>query len=186
MTRFLGVVARVPGYVRLGWLLLRDPRISARGKAPLAGALGYAISPIDALPGIIPVLGQLDDLGILLLGLRAALRGAPPDVAAEHLRATGLSFEALDRDLTTVRVTAVWVAERAGALAARAVKAALRAALASLRGEGGADRAAQGAPPDPADARHVASTVRDAAPSADAPAEAAPPKRARTRARPAP
>lgn len=127
--RFLGVATRVPRYMKLGWLLLREPRIPTRGKAALAGALGYAISPIDPLPGFIPIIGQLDDLAILLLGLRSALASAPPVVADEHLAATGVTFETLDRDLTTVRATAVWLAERGGALAARAAKAAFGGAL---------------------------------------------------------
>ena len=130
--RFLGVVTRVPRYMRLGWLLLREPRIPTRGKAALAGALGYAISPIDPLPGFIPIIGQLDDLAILLLGLRSSLASAPPEVADEHLASTGVTFEILDRDLTTVRATAVWLAQRGGALAARAAKAALGGALERL------------------------------------------------------
>ena len=130
--RFVGVVTRVPRYMRLGWLLLREPRIPTRGKAALAGALSYAISPIDPLPGFIPIIGQLDDLVILLLGLRSALASAPPEVADEHLAQTGLSLAALERDLTTVRATAIWLAERGGALAARAVKAALGGALERL------------------------------------------------------
>ena len=130
--RFVGVVTRVPRYMKLGWLLLRDPRIPNRAKAPLAGALGYAISPIDALPGLIPIIGQLDDLAILLLGVRSTLASAPPEVAHEHLATTGLSLGTLDRDLTTVRATAVWLAERGSALAARAAKAALGAALARV------------------------------------------------------
>ena len=130
--RLIGVVTRVPRYMQLGWLLMREPRIPTRGKAALAGALGYAISPIDALPGLIPIVGQLDDLAILLLGLRSALATAPPEVADAHLASTGLSFETLDRDLTTVRATAVWLAERGGALAARAAKAALGGVLERL------------------------------------------------------
>ena len=118
--------------MKLGWLLLREPRIPTSGKVALAGALGYAISPLDPLPGLIPIIGQLDDLAILLLGLRSTLAGAPPEVAGAHLATTGLSFETLDRDLTTVRATAVWLAERGGALAARAAKAALGGALQRL------------------------------------------------------
>ena len=130
--RFVGVVTRVPRYMRLGWLLLREPRIPTRGKAALAGALGYAISPIDPLPGFIPIIGQLDDLAILLLGLRSALASAPPEVAHAHLAAAGLSFGTLDRDLTTVRATGVWLAERGGAQASRAANAALGGALERL------------------------------------------------------
>lgn len=139
MTRFVGVAMRVPRYVKLGWLLIGEPVVPPRGKAALGGGLAYALSPIDPVPGFIPVLGQLDDLAVLLLAIRAALRSAPPDVAAAHLETAGLTWETIDRDLVTIRATAVWTAQRGGALALRlgraAVSAAARRLGAALRGD---------------------------------------------------
>ena len=43
VTRFVGVVARVPRYIKLGWLLMNDPTVSGAGKAALGGGLAYAI-----------------------------------------------------------------------------------------------------------------------------------------------
>ena len=83
-TRFVGVVSRVPRYVRLGWLLMNDPTVSGRGKAALGGGLAYTISPIDPVPGFIPVLGQLDDALVVALALRGLVRGAGPEILAEH------------------------------------------------------------------------------------------------------
>jgi uncharacterized membrane protein YkvA (DUF1232 family) len=134
VTRFVGVVARVPRYVRLGWLLMNDQTVSARGKAALGGGLAYAISPIDPVPGFIPVLGQLDDLAVLLLAVRMALKSAPTEVADRHLAEAGLSWQALDRDLVTIRATAIWLTRRGGALAVRAGKAVFSKAASSLRG----------------------------------------------------
>jgi uncharacterized membrane protein YkvA (DUF1232 family) len=125
MVRFVGVMTRVPRYIKLGWLLMNDPTVSGTGKAALGGGLAYAVSPIDAVPGFIPVLGQLDDLAVLLLAVRTALRSCPTEVADRHLQATGLSWEALERDLVTLRATTIWVAQRGGALAVRAGKAML-------------------------------------------------------------
>jgi uncharacterized membrane protein YkvA (DUF1232 family) len=122
VARFVGVVARVPRYLKLGWLLMNDPTVSGRGKAALGGGLAYAISPIDPVPGFIPVLGQLDDLAVLLLAVRLALRSAPTEVADRHLAEAGLSWETVERDLVTLRATAIWVAGRGGALALRAAK----------------------------------------------------------------
>jgi uncharacterized membrane protein YkvA (DUF1232 family) len=133
MVRFVGVVARVPRYVRLGWLLMNDPTVSGRGKAALGGGLAYAISPIDPVPGFIPVLGQLDDLAVLLLAVRMALKSAPTEVADRHLRESGLSWETLDQDLVTIRATAIWVTRQGGALALRAGKAMLSMAVGRLR-----------------------------------------------------
>jgi uncharacterized membrane protein YkvA (DUF1232 family) len=128
MIRFVGLVSRMPRYLKLGWALTQDPTVSNRGKAALAGALGYALSPIDPVPGIIPVVGQLDDMAVMLLALRAALGAAPAEVAERHLAAHGLSRATLDADLVVIRVTAVWVAGRAGAAAGWVARALLRTA----------------------------------------------------------
>jgi uncharacterized membrane protein YkvA (DUF1232 family) len=133
ITRFVGVVARVPRYVKLGWTLMNDQTVSGRGKAALGGGLAYAISPIDPVPGFIPVLGQLDDLAVLLLAVRMALKSAPAEVADRHLAAAGLSWQTLERDLVTIRATAIWLTRRGGALALRAGKALLSMAAGSLR-----------------------------------------------------
>jgi len=119
VTRLVGVVARTPRYVRLGWRLMNDPTVSGRGKAALGGGLAYALSPIDPIPGFIPVLGQLDDLAVLILGVRTALRSAPTEVAESHLREVGLSWEIIDRDVVTIRATTVWIARQGSALVAR-------------------------------------------------------------------
>jgi uncharacterized membrane protein YkvA (DUF1232 family) len=133
-TRFVGVVSRVPRYVKLGWLLMNDPTVSGRGKAALGGGLAYTISPIDPVPGFIPVLGQLDDLAVLLLAVRMALKSAPAEVAERRLLEAGLSWEMLERDLVTIRATAIWVTRLGGALALRAGKAVLSMAAGRLRG----------------------------------------------------
>jgi len=133
VARFVGVVSRVPRYLKLGWLLFQDPTVSGKGKAALGGGLAYAISPIDALPGFIPVIGQLDDLAVLLLAVRTALVSCPAEVADRHLREVGLSWETLERDLVTLRATTIWLARRGGALAVRASKAMLAMATSRLR-----------------------------------------------------
>jgi uncharacterized membrane protein YkvA (DUF1232 family) len=133
VTRFLGVVARIPKYVRLGWALMNDQTVTGRGKAALAGGLAYAISPIDPVPGFIPVLGQLDDLAVLLLAVRAALKSAPTEVAERHLHEAGLSWDILERDLVTLRATAVWLLRRGGKLAAQAGRSIMAMATGKLR-----------------------------------------------------
>ena len=96
------VLRRLPAYSRLAWALLRDRRIRRRHRALVIGGIGYLVSPIDLIPGFIPVLGQLDDLAIALWTLRRTLQAAPAEVAAAHLAAHGLSREMLDADLQRV------------------------------------------------------------------------------------
>jgi uncharacterized membrane protein YkvA (DUF1232 family) len=114
MVRFGAVLLRVPRYIRLAYHLTRDGRLSPAQRALAATGAAYTISPLDPLPGFIPVIGQLDDLAVLLLTLRTVLRGCPPELAREHLERTGLSLAAIDADLAAVRATALWVAAQAG------------------------------------------------------------------------
>ena len=69
------------------WLSARDPRVPWYAK--LLGILvtGYALSPIDLIPDFIPVLGLLDDLVLIPLGIWLMLRLIPAEIFAEH-RAT--------------------------------------------------------------------------------------------------
>jgi uncharacterized membrane protein YkvA (DUF1232 family) len=98
---------------------MRDGRLTPAQRALAASGAAYTISPIDPVPGFIPVLGQLDDLAVLLLTLRQALRSCPPELAEEHLGRAGLSFAAIDADLAAVRATAIWVVRRAGQVVGR-------------------------------------------------------------------
>ncbi len=58
----------------------RDPRTPWYAKALAAGLVAYALSPIDLIPDFIPVLGYLDDLLIIPLGVLLLLRLIPKDV----------------------------------------------------------------------------------------------------------
>jgi uncharacterized membrane protein YkvA (DUF1232 family) len=78
------VVAQVRK-LRLSWRLLRDPLVPLWVKLIPVGAVAYILLPIDLIPDAIPVLGQLDDLGVLLLGLRWFLALSPADVVRRHL-----------------------------------------------------------------------------------------------------
>lgn len=124
--RFAKVLLRTPKYGLLAAVLARDPRLSAGQRAGAAGALGYALLPVDLLPGIIPVVGQLDDLTVLIGGLRAVLRGCPNGVASEHLSRAGLTFEVLDADLATIRDTARWLGRQGASLLRRAARVSSR------------------------------------------------------------
>ena len=65
------------------YLAYRDPRTPWIARLVAALVIGYALSPLDLIPDFIPVLGYLDDLVLLPLGIALALRLIPPVVLAE-------------------------------------------------------------------------------------------------------
>jgi uncharacterized membrane protein YkvA (DUF1232 family) len=65
------------------YLAYRDPRTPWYARLCAALVVGYAFSPIDLIPDFIPVLGYLDDLVIVPLGVLLALKMIPPAVWAE-------------------------------------------------------------------------------------------------------
>ena len=62
------------------YLAYRDPRVPWYAKAFVALVVGYAFSPIDLIPDFIPVLGYLDDLVLIPLGVAVALKMIPEKV----------------------------------------------------------------------------------------------------------
>jgi uncharacterized membrane protein YkvA (DUF1232 family) len=66
------------------YLAYRDPRVPWYAKAVAAIVVGYAFSPIDLVPDFIPVLGYLDDLVLVPLGIALALRLIPAHVLDEY------------------------------------------------------------------------------------------------------
>ena len=64
-------------------LAARDPRTPWYAKLLVASIVAYACSPIDLIPDFVPVLGYLDDLVLLPLGIALAMRLVPPTVLVE-------------------------------------------------------------------------------------------------------
>lgn len=68
------------------WLAARDPRVPWYAKALAAAVAAYALSPIDLIPDFIPILGYLDDLIIVPLGIALTVRLIPADLMEEFRR----------------------------------------------------------------------------------------------------
>lgn len=68
------------------WLAARDPAVPLLPKLTALVTAGYALSPIDLIPDFVPVLGYVDDLLIVPLGIALTIRLIPEDVMA-RLRA---------------------------------------------------------------------------------------------------
>ena len=88
-----GQLARdAPKQIALFRLLLTDARVPVTAKAVLVGALLFAVSPLN-IPQYIPIIGALDDIGIVLFAGNFFLRQLPASVLAEHRHSVGLSDE---------------------------------------------------------------------------------------------
>lgn len=78
-------VARlVPDCIVLVKRLVGDPRVPRRHKLLLGVLVGYLALPFDLVPDFIPVAGQVDDAVVVILALRAVLRGSGAELVREH------------------------------------------------------------------------------------------------------
>jgi uncharacterized membrane protein YkvA (DUF1232 family) len=94
------------------YLACQDPRVPWYAKALAATVVAYALSPIDLIPDFVPVLGYLDDLILIPLGVLAVRAMIPNDVM-EHCRHRARA--ALGEKKPTSRaglamVVALWIA----------------------------------------------------------------------------
>lgn len=127
-TGVLAIVTRLPAYGRLAWNLSRDPDVPTARRAAVLASAAYLVSPIDAVPGFIPLVGQIDDVLVVLSGIHFALAGLDAQQRAEHLRAAGMTAEEARRDLATIRRAAAWMTRQAAellGLGARAIRRGL-------------------------------------------------------------
>lgn len=99
----LDAVRKLPAYARLVWGLARDPRVGGAQKLILVGIVGYLLMPIDVIPDFLPILGQLDDVAIVLLGLDLFIKSAPDDVVDEHLARIAKGRDDLASDMDQVQ-----------------------------------------------------------------------------------
>ena len=101
--RMARLIWKLPTYARVIWGLVRDPRTPLHLKGLLAAALVYLVVPFDLIPDAIPILGQADDLTVLMLVLDLFIANAPAEVRREHLERAKNGTADLDRDLGKLR-----------------------------------------------------------------------------------
>jgi len=80
----LGAVRQIPAYLRLLWGLMTDERVSTVDKVLVGAAIGYVIMPFDLIPDFIPLIGQVDDIYVIMLALDRLISRAGADVLADH------------------------------------------------------------------------------------------------------
>lgn len=92
------------------YLASRDPRVPWYAKAMAIVVAGYAISPIDLIPDFIPVLGYLDDVVLLPLGIYLVVKLIPPDIMAEHRALSEAAQERPVSRLAAAIIILLWIA----------------------------------------------------------------------------
>lgn len=78
------LVFALPDIAKLLWRVVRDDRVPRLVRGGLVGLAAYLALPIDIVPDWIPVLGQLDDVVVLTVGVRTLLRRVPEPILKEH------------------------------------------------------------------------------------------------------
>ena len=92
------------------YLAARDPRVPWYAKGLAVAIAAYAASPIDLIPDFIPVVGYLDDLIIVPLGIALVIKLIPAEIMAEH---RALASAAQDRPASWTAATifvVLWIA----------------------------------------------------------------------------
>ena len=81
----LSMLSGIIKQVRLVWALFKDKRVSLLAKSIIPISLVYLISPIDFMPDVVLGFGQLDDLGVILLGMALFVKLCPPELVEYYL-----------------------------------------------------------------------------------------------------
>jgi uncharacterized membrane protein YkvA (DUF1232 family) len=103
-----GLLRMLLSQIRLAVRLLREPRVPFVTKTlPVLAAL-YVVSPLDFVPDVLPVLGQLDDLGILAVALELFLKLCPAEITEFHRSAIAQGFAYSPMSPTDGFIDAEW------------------------------------------------------------------------------
>jgi uncharacterized membrane protein YkvA (DUF1232 family) len=93
------------------YLAYKDPRVPWYGRIFAVCVVGYAFSPIDLIPDPIPIIGYLDDLILVPLGIALALKMIPKEVMAEYheqAKAVMLKGKPVNR-VAAIVIIGIWV-----------------------------------------------------------------------------
>lgn len=90
------------------YLAGRDPEVSWLAKVLAIAVAAYAFSPIDLIPDFIPVIGLLDDLIILPLGIMLIVSLIPPDIMARHRAAAEAASQRPVSQIAGIVIAVIW------------------------------------------------------------------------------
>ena len=106
MTQFARALKRD---VHAVYLAARDPHTPWYAKALAFAVAAYALSPIDLIPDFIPVLGYVDDLLIVPLGIALVIRLIPADVMEKHRALAAMAQERPVSRAAAIVIVLVWI-----------------------------------------------------------------------------
>jgi uncharacterized membrane protein YkvA (DUF1232 family) len=88
-SRMTNLLLVIPNLVLLSARLMVDPRVPAKERLLVAGAIAYAFVPFDFIPDMLPFVGQVDDAYLIALTLLRLMSVTDPRVVREHWRGGG-------------------------------------------------------------------------------------------------
>lgn len=94
-----GVLIEIWRTAQLVWRLMLDPRVPILPKFIVPLVVLYVLSPLDLIPDVLLVVGQLDDIALLFFGTKFFINLCPPDVVMEHRRALAGGKATADEDV---------------------------------------------------------------------------------------
>lgn len=110
LDRLRPIARRLRAQALVVHLAARDPRLPWTVRALALLVAAYALSPVDLIPDFIPVLGLLDDLVLVPLGVALVMRLTPPEVRRDaRRRADAAARRPVARGMA-VAIVALWLA----------------------------------------------------------------------------
>ena len=100
------------------YLAYRDPGVPWYAKLFAACVVGYAFSPIDLIPDFVPILGYLDDLVLVPLGIALAIKMIPPSVLDDCRQRARDTIDKPTNWLAAGTVVSIWLLLAGAALCA--------------------------------------------------------------------
>src|SRR3954469_10548449 len=109
LTRMKAWARSIKTDVHAIYFATRDPRVPWPAKAVAVVVAAYALSPIDLIPDFIPVLGVLDDLIIVPLGIWLVIALIPEDLMREYRAMASAAAQPAVSKAAAIIIVAVWI-----------------------------------------------------------------------------
>ena len=87
--RMKNLLLFIPNLILLCGRLIIDPRVPAKERLLVAGAIIYAVIPLDLIPDMLPFVGQIDDAYLISLTLLRLMSNTDPKIVREHWNGGG-------------------------------------------------------------------------------------------------